>query len=91
MLCCMCFHGFLGGGVGRGDSSRSCNRQGLIRGDPSLVLTCMVSHPHTPHPSTLSLCWLDGSVVANELMWVPMWRCMGGPGESQGHAFRPPV
>ena len=55
VLCCMCFHGFLGGGVGRGDSCQSCSRQGLIRGDPSLALTCVVGRPHTPHPATLSL------------------------------------
>lgn len=67
VLCCMCFHGFLGGGVGRGDSCRSCNRQGLIRGDPSLVLTCMVGHPHTPHPSTLSVGWMG--------VWWPMSSC----------------
>lgn len=61
--------------MGRGDSCQSCSRQGLIRGDPSLVLTCMVGHPHPPTPF---LCFLDRSVVANEPMWVPMWR--GGKG-----------
>ena len=39
-----------GGGVGRGDSCQSCGSQGLIRGDPSPVLACLVGHPRTPHP-----------------------------------------
>lgn len=73
-LCCVVcvFMVFVGAGVGRGDSCQSCSWQDLIRGDPSLGLTCTVGHPHTAHPSALSLCWLDGSVVANEPMWVPM-------------------
>lgn len=47
VLCCMCFHGFLGGGVERGDSSQSYSSQGLIKGDPSQVLTCVMEVPVT--------------------------------------------
>lgn len=65
MLCCVCFHG-LGGGVEMGDSFQSYSSQGLIRGDPSQVLACVAGHPRTPSPPTLSLCFLDGSMVANE-------------------------
>ena len=56
VCCVVCVFVVLGGGVGRGDSCQSCSSQGLIRGDPSPGLACVVGHPCTPpSPSPLSL------------------------------------